>query len=267
MANNWWVNSRRLDDERGRWLVMEGTEVPAAGGMRLVSTQVPGRMGVLPQPVVSAEPFQVVISMMVTDNRSLTERGGWAQLQANWDAFMALVRQFQQLSVIQYKPDGAGIRQAQCRLLGGVQPKFDRGAMSYDCSVIFEVPGGVWKDPNEVIMPISDLSRIKGGSAPIQDAKFLVANPPQLLSVRDYTSETQMSWTGTAPSGKSLLLEPGEYKASYVDPGTWEHSSDDASFGMDISAFGFSLYPDSEGTYLAQATGGTWQIKAARSYA
>lgn len=264
MANNYWVNDRRLDDAQGRWLVMEGTKVPPTGSMRLVSTQIPGRMGVVPQPIMSAEPFQVAINMMVTD---APRAGSWAQLQANWDALMAIVRPFSKLCSLQYKPDGGGIRWAPARLLGGVVPEFDRGAMAYDATLVFEIPGGVWKDPNEVVMPVNDLSRIRGGSAPIQDAKFLVANPPGLISVRDYTSGTQMSWTGSAPPGKSLLLEPGEYKASYVNPGTWEHSGNDASYGMDISAFGFSMYPDHEGVYLMQATGGTWQVKAARSYA
>lgn len=264
MANNWWVNGYRLDDPAGRWRVMEGTKVPAPGAMRLVSTTIPNRMGVIPQPALAAEPFMVSINLMVTD---AGKPGHWSQVQYNYDTLMGIIRPFYSLSTLEYMPDGSDIRWAYARLSGEPSVVFDRGAMTYDVTIVFEVPGGVWKDRTAQIMPANDLSKIKGGSAPIQDVKFLVANPPQLLAVRDVVSATQMAWTGTAPSGKALLLEPNEYKASYVTPGTWTHSDDDASFGLDISPFGFSMYPSRDGTYTLQATGGTWQVRAMRSFA
>lgn len=264
MANNYWVNGYRMEDAARRWYVMEGTKVPGVGAMRSSSTTIPNRMGVLPSVTYAADPFQVALNMMVTDAGG---RGGWAQLQANWDSLMAIVRPFRILSNLQWMPDGGSIRYAPARLSGAVDPTFDRGAMTYDTTLVFEVPGGVWKEQSESTMAINNLNGLKGGSAPVSDALFLVSGAPNLIACQDYQTSARLTWSGTPQAGKNLLIEPGEYRASWVTGEVWQHSNQDASFGLDISAQGFALHPDFNGAYLAQATGGAWKVKASRSFA
>lgn len=264
MANNYWINGRALEDSQKRWMVMEGTKIPSIGSVRSSSVSIPNRSGVLQTPPRGSDPMQVAINVMVTD---LGGRGGWHQLQLNWDALMAICRPFNKMSEIQWRPDGMGIRTAKCRLAGGVEPVFDRGAMTYDATLIFEIPSGCWQDVTAPEMAVSDMSKIRGGSAPITNPLFIVQNPGVVVAVQDYMSGRRLAWAGSPKAGKMLLLDPDNWRASWLDAKQWTHTTDDASFGLDMGAFGFALHPDYAGVYTAQASGGQWTVKAARSYA
>lgn len=248
-------------DQPGRWRVMHGTLLPAVPSPRLASTEVPARNGVIDGVGQRTGTFDVTINFMV-------EGANRAQLEQNWVALMARLRNVSSLSTLTYSPAGFGARDALVRLKSIAQPSFTYGEWTIDTTAVFEAVEGVWKDRNYTVQPLDNMTALSGGSAPITDPLIMLMPTGNTMTVRDKVSGTSLTWRGTLTGGQRVLVDVASYSAVRQAAAEWEValSHFDASGEISMSPGGFQLTPAADGKITLEVTGGTGYARARKAY-
>lgn len=260
MSSEYYLNGIDLD-QPGKWRVMHGTLLPEVPSPRLESTDVPFRSGIIDGAGQKVGTFKVTVAFMVEG----ADRG---ELDRNWYALVARLRASNRLASLQHRPAGAAPKEAIVRLVSVSQPAWRYGEWAIDATAVFEAVEGVWKDTAPVEANLSDLSALKGGSAPITDALLRLYPTSNLVTVKDKESGTNLTWRGSVAGGQRLLVDVARYEAWKIDADQWAAGSGakGASSGLSMSSGGFQLTPDSEGNVSVEITGGTGVIRARRAY-
>lgn len=260
MSSEYYLNGIDLD-QPGKWRVMHGTLLPEVPSPRLESTDVPFRSGIIDGAGRKVGTFKVTVAFMVEG----VDRG---ELDRNWYALVARLRTSNRLAVLQHRPAGAAPKEAIVRLVSLSQPTWRYGEWAIDTTAVFEAVEGVWKDTAPAEANLSDLSALKGGSAPITDALLRLYPTSNLVTVKDKESGTNLTWRGSVAGGRRLLVDVARYEAWKIDADRWAAGSNaqGASSGLSMSPNGFQLTPDSEGSIAVEITGGTGVIRARRAY-
>ena len=240
---------------------MQGTLLPAVAAPRLHSTEVPIRSGILDGAGERVGTFKVTVAFMV-------EGADRAGLDRNWQALMAFLRASSRLTALQHRPAGASPKEALVRLVSVSQPSWRYGEWTIDTTVIFEAVEGVWKDVSPVEAPLTDLSALAGGAAPISDAVLRLSPTANTATILDVTSDTSLTWRGVAAAGQHLLVDVASYSAWRQESDGWEPSQGavDASPEISMSPGGLTLTPNHEGKIVLKVTGATGHIRARRAY-
>ena len=240
---------------------MQGTLLPAVAAPRLHSTEVPIRSGILDGAGERVDTFKVTVAFMV-------EGADRAGLDRNWQALMAFLRASSRLTALQHRPAGASPKEALVRLVSVSQPSWRYGEWTIDTTVIFEAVEGVWKDVSPVEAPLTDLSALAGGAAPISDAVLRLSPTANTATILDVTSDTSLTWRGVAAAGQHLLVDVASYSAWRQESDGWEPSQGavDASPEISMSPGGLTLTPNHEGKIVLKVTGATGHIRARRAY-
>lgn len=259
--SEWRVDGVDLDDARGRWCLTDATDLsPAWPAPRLASVQVPGRDGVLAMAPGGVEPVSVALGVLVRDSGR-----GRAGLDENLRALGALVRG-RRLLEVEHLPAGGPPRRAVARLSGSVSPTVRWAEMVATLTLVLEVPGGLWRDVTVVEAGVSDLSALAGGVMPVPDPLVLVSGVTGPVAVRCGVCGGVVSWTGSPVSGRSLLLDPAAYRATWT-AGSWSASGgSDVSAALSLSASWVGLCPGGDGALDVTVSGGTARIRARRAY-
>lgn len=260
MSSEYFLNGVDLD-QPGRWRVMQGTLLPAVAAPRLHSTEVPIRSGVLDGAGDRVGTFKVTVAFMVEGQ----DRG---ELDRNFQALLAFLRSSNRLAALQHRPAGGTSREAMVRLVSMSQPSWRYGEWAIDSTVIFEAVEGVWKDVSPVEAPLTDLSALAGGAAPISDAVMRLSPATNTATILDVTSDTSLTWRGVAAAGQHLLVDVASYSAWRQDSDGWEPAQGavDASPEISMSPGGLTLTPNHEGKIVLKVTGATGHIRARRAY-
>lgn len=260
MSSEYFLNGVDLD-QPGRWRVMQGTLLPAVAAPRLHSTEVPIRSGILDGAGERVGTFKVTVAFMV-------EGADRAGLDRNWQALMAFLRASSRLVALQHRPAGASPKEALVRLVSVSQPSWRYGEWAIDTTVIFEAVEGVWKDVSPVEAPLTDLSALAGGAAPISDAVLRLSPTASTATILDVTSDTSLTWRGVAAAGQHLLVDVAYYSAWRQESDGWEpaRGAVDASPEISMSPGGLTLTPNHEGKIVLKVTGATGHIRARRAY-
>ena len=260
MSSEYSLNGVDLD-RPGKWRVMQGTLLPAVPAPRLTSTEVPFRSGILDGAGLKVDTFKVTVAFMV-------EGADRADLDRNFQALMAVLRASNKLATLQHHPVGSSPREALVRLVSVSQPSWRYGEWAIDTTVIFEAVEGVWKDVVAVEVPLTDLSRLAGGSAPITDALMKLTPAGNTCTIVDQASGTSITWRGTMEPGQRLLIDVGKYSAWRQVSERWYplNGAVNASAEISMSPEGFQLTPSHEGKIILQVTGATGVIQARRAY-
>lgn len=240
---------------------MQGTLLPAVAAPRLHSTEVPIRSGILDGAGERVGTFKVTVAFMV-------EGADRAGLDRNWQALMAFLRASSRLTALQHRPAGASPKEALVRLVSVSQPSWRYGEWAIDTTVIFEAVEGVWKDVSPVEAPLTDLSALAGGAAPISDAVLRLSPTANTATILDVTSDTSLTWRGVAAAGRHLLVDVAAYSAWRQESDGWEPAQGavDASPEISMSPGGLTLTPNHEGKIVLKVTGATGHIRARRAY-
>ena len=240
---------------------MQGTLLPAVAAPRLHSTEVPIRSGILDGAGERVGTFKVTVAFMV-------EGADRAGLDRNWQALMAFLRASSRLTALQHRPAGASPKEALVRLVSVSQPSWRYGEWAIDTTVIFEAVEGVWKDVSPVEAPLTDLSALAGGAAPISDAVLRLSPTANTATILDVTSDTSLTWRGVAAAGQHLLVDVASYSAWRQESDGWEPAQGavDASPEISMSPGGLTLTPNHEGKIVLKVTGATGHIHARRAY-
>lgn len=260
MSSEYALNGVDLD-RPGKWRVMQGTLLPAVPEPRLTSTEVPFRSGVIDGAGGKVGTFKVTVVFMVEGE----SRG---DLDRNWQALMARLRNSGQLARLQHRPTGGAPKEAVVRLVSVSQPQWRYGEWAIDTTVVFEAVEGVWKDETAVEVPLTDLSRLDGGSAPITDALLKLTPTGNTCTIVDQASGTSLTWRGTMESSQRLLIDVGKYSAWRQVSERWYplQGAFNASAEISMSPNGFQLTPNHEGKIILQVTGTMGTIQARRAY-
>lgn len=260
MSSEYSLNGVDLD-QPGKWRVMEGTLLPAVPSPRLESTEVPFRSGILNGAGLKVDTFKVTVAFMVEG----VDRG---DLDRNFQALMARLRASNKLATLQYHPAGVSPREALVRLVSVSQPSWRYGEWAIDTTVIFEAVEGVWRDTTTIETQLDDLSRLAGGSAPIADALLKLRPTANVVTIKDVTSGTSLTWRGTMETDQRLLIDVARYDAWRQVSERWEPVPGSPSRASEISMSpeGLQLTPNHEGKIVLQVTGATGSIQARRAY-
>lgn len=260
MSSEYSLNGVDLD-QPGKWRVMQGTLLPEVPSLRLESTDVPFRSGIIDGAGEKVGTFKVTVAFMVEG----TDR---AELDRNWYALLARLRASNRLATLQHHPAGATPKETLVRLVSVSQPTWRYGEWAIDTTAVFEAVEGAWKDATPVEANLSDLSALKGGAAPITDALLRLYPTSNLVTVKDKESGTTLTWRGSAQGGQRVLVDVARYEAWKIDADRWVAGSgaQGASAGLSMSPSGFQLAPDGEGRIFVEITGGTGVIRARRAY-
>lgn len=260
MSSEYSLNGVDLD-QPGKWRVMEGTLLPAVPSPRLESTEVPFRSGIIDGAGLKVGTFKVTVAFMV-------EGADRADLDRNFQALMARLRTSNKLATLQHHPSGSSPREALVRLVSASQPSWRYGEWAIDTTVIFEAVEGVWKDAVAVEVPLTDLSRLAGGAAPITDALLKLTPTGNTCTITDQMSGTSITWRGTMEPGQRLLIDVARYDAWRQVSERWEPAPGVPSRASEISMSpsGFQLTPNHEGEIALQVTGAAGLIQARRAY-
>lgn len=269
------LDGKDLDDPRGRWVLEEGTTLSTWGEPRLSSVEVPNRFGVLPIPATVTDAQQVVLKFRVfswTDGGKSLCHGTQADLDANLRALRNRLLVLGRLPVLGHTPSGAGAapRVAEVRLKGSVEPSFSPDTMTIAVSAVFEIPDGMWRDPEPTVVPLASASSLSGGTAPIMDAMIMLAPTANEMVVKDATSGSSLTWKGsTIPtSSERILVNVSRYTAHKQASTGWDviSGAQDVSGQISMSAGGLRITPDGDGKVGLVVTGGSGLIRARRAY-
>lgn len=260
MSSEYALNGVDLD-QPGKWRVMQGTLLPAIPEPRLTSTEVPFRSGVIDGAGGKVDTFKVTVVFMVEGE----SRG---DLDRNWQALMARLRNSGQLARLQHRPTGGAPKEAVVRLVSVSQPQWRYGEWAIDTTVVFEAVEGAWKDETAIEVPLTDLSRLSGGSAPITDALLKLTPTGNTCTIVDQASGTSLTWRGTMEPSQRLLIDVGKYSAWRQVSERWYplQGAFNASAEISMSPEGFQLTPNHEGKIVLQVTGTTGLVQARRAY-
>lgn len=260
MSSEYSLNGVDLD-QPGKWRVMEGTLLPAVPSPRLESTEVPFRSGILNGAGLKVGTFKVTVAFMVEG----ADRG---DLDRNFQALMARLRASNKLATLQYHPAGVSPREALVRLVSVSQPSWRYGEWAIDATVIFEAVEGVWRDTATIETQLDDLSRLAGGAAPISDAILKLKPTANVVTIKDVTSGTSLTWRGTMETDQRLLIDVARYDAWRQVSERWGPTPGSPSRASEISMSpeGLQLTPNHEGKIVLQVTGATGSIQARRAY-
>lgn len=260
MSSEYSLNGVDLD-QPGKWRVMEGTLLPAVPSPRLESTDVPFRSGIIDGAGLKVGTFKVTVAFMV-------EGADRADLDRNFQAFMARLRASNKLATLQHHPAGVSPREALVRLVSVSQPSWRYGEWIIDTTVVFEAVEGVWRDTTTIETQLDDLSRLAGGAAPISDAVLKLKPTANTVTIKDVTSGTSLTWRGTVESDQRLLIDVGKYSAWRQVSERWYplQGAFNASAEISMSPEGLQLTPNHEGKIVLQVTGATGAIQARRAY-
>ncbi|PHP52597.1 hypothetical protein [Actinomyces ruminis] len=248
------LDGHDLDDPQGRWLLTDATTLPSWGAPRLVSTEVPGRTGVLPTVPTSADPITITLGLLITDSGM-----GRPGLDANLRALAVMFRRHDRLLTLTHSPAGAPAREAMVRLSGAIEPEFYPAGSAAVLLVVLEAPSGLWRDVDEAVAPATDLSALDGGAMPIPDAVLRVTPSAQRIVIQDAVSGDTLAWEGSLVSGATLIIRPAEFAA------VWSTEAD-ATAGLSLPAHGFNLTPDSTGHHGLTVQGGVVEVVARRCF-
>jgi hypothetical protein len=260
MSSEYSLNGVDLD-QPGKWRVMQGTLLPAVPSPRLESTEVPFRSGILNGAGLKVGTFKVTVVFMVEG----VDRG---DLDRNFQALMARLRASNKLATLQYHPAGVSPREALVRLVSVSQPSWRYGEWAIDATVIFEAVEGVWRDTTTIETQLDDLSRLAGGAAPITDALLKLKPTANVVTIKDVTSGTSLTWRGTMEADQRLLIDVARYDAWRQVSERWGPAPGSPSRASEISMSpeGLQLTPNHEGKIVLQVTGATGSIQARRAY-
>jgi len=260
MSSEYSLNGVDLD-QPGKWRVMEGTLLPAVPSLRLESTEVPFRSGIIGGAGQKVGTFKVTVAFMV-------EGVDRADLDRNFQALMARLRASNKLATLQHHPAGVSPREALVRLVSVSQPSWRYGEWVIDTTVVFEAVEGVWRDTTTIETQLDDLSRLAGGAAPISDVVLKLKPTANTVTIKDVTSGTSLTWRGTMESDQRLLIDVGKYSAWRQVSERWYpiNGAFNASAEISMSPEGLQLTPNHEGKIVLQVTGTTGAIQARRAY-
>ncbi len=260
MSSEYSLNGVDLD-RPGKWRVMEGTLLPAVPSPRLESTEVPFRSGILNGAGLKVGTFKVTVAFMVEG----VDRG---DLDRNFQALMARLRASNKLATLQHHPAGVSPREALVRLVSVSQPSWRYGEWAIDTTVIFEAVEGVWRDTTTIEAQLDDLSRLAGGAAPITDAILKLRPTANVVTIKDVTSGTSLTWRGTMETDQRLLIDVARYDAWRQVSERWAPVPGSPSRASEISMSpeGLQLTPNHEDKIVLQVTGATGSIQARRAY-
>lgn len=267
------LDGKDLDDPRGRWVLEHGTNLPHWGEPRLNSVDVPGRFGVLALPATVTGVQTVLLKFRVfswSDGGVSRCKGSLTDLDANLRALMNRLSVLGRLPVLGFTPDGGTLRVAEVRLKGTVEPEFDPEAMTVALAVTYEIPDGMWHDPQPTVQELTDTKRLDGGTAPIVDATLMLAPSANEMVIRDVTSGSTLTWKGSAvPAADDRIIVDVQNYSAYRQTSTdWPvlDNAVDVSGQISMSAGGFRLTPNSDGQVRLTVTGGSGYVRARRAY-
>lgn len=248
-------------DQPGRWRVMAGTTMPTVPAPRLTSTEVPFRDGVIDGVGYRVGTSLVTIAFMV-------EGDSRAALEVNWVALQARLRRTSRLSTLQYQPKGYGPRVAVVRLKSISDPVYTHRELLVETTAVFEVVHGVWEDKDWTVQPLSDMSALSGGCAPMRNMTVMLLPTASSMRIIDDESKTSLTWTGVLNGGQRVLVDVGSYSAVKQSDAGWDVTSQavDISNEISMSHRGFQLAPDPEGKVSVTVTGGSGYVRAKKAY-
>lgn len=267
------LDGKDLDDTKGRWVLESGTALPTWGEPRLTSVDVPGRFGVLAIPATVTNVQTVLLKFRVfswSDGGVSRCKGSLTDLDANLRALMNRLSVLGRLPVLGFTPDEGTLRVANVRLKGAVEPEFDPEALTVALAVTYEIPDGMWHDPQPTVQQLTDTKQLDGGTAPIVDAMLMLAPSANEMVIKDVTSGSALTWKGSAvPAADDRIIVDVQNYSAYRQTSTdWPilNNAVDVSGQISMSAGGFRMVPNADGQVRLTVTGGSGYVRARRAY-
>jgi hypothetical protein len=224
------VDGVRLDT-LGYNVLSEKLSVP---GRRSGYAVIPGQHGVLPAYDEDYEAAVIGLSMIVkgADVNGSVPTDAVGQLRDNLDALVHLFSKTYALLDVQETVKTGVQRQALCQRQDQIEPEIVPG-LSASFSVSLLIPSGMWQDTatadwtqNSAVSGTTyEVTSLQGGTAPIQDAIFLVTGPATNPRITDPNTAEWVQYTGTVAAGSAWRVNAGTF-ASRVGAGLTLASSD-----------------------------------------
>lgn len=265
MASEYWVDGADIEAPDGSVLVMAGTQLPEVPAPRTTSITVPNRSGVIAAPYHVFGTFKVALNVLACGPTR-------AAADAAWRGVLTRLMAGGRLIQLDYRPAGAPPRTTQAHFVSASTPTLWRSSFvnpkefGVEAAIVLESVEGAWRDISPVTAAASDLSALNGGTLPVTDAQLILLPASPHTRVTDQVSGSSVSWAGTVPSGRSVLVDCGAYRASSVAGTTWTPSGTDVSSGLSMSAGGFRLTPGSDGRTRVTVEGGSAMVRARRAW-
>lgn len=218
-----------------RWNVQAGSQHTSDVGTRQAQVTIPGRHGVIVEPLQEYEAFTVTLEFFL--------KGAMVSLVA---AEHELKRALNAPGLILGLSAGGLSTSAPAKSLGLSQGEFVADAVAKFTAQI-QVPGAFLRGASVDIGPTIvttglsvDLPALAAGSGPVADAVLRVRGPFSVVAVVDDASGTGISWSGTAlVSTDYLFVDLATLTArKSTSSSAWTTGGSDVSGGLSRQALG-----------------------------
>lgn len=229
------VNGFRLDTMAYSIETMSGRRTLPK--QRVTAVQIPGRDGVAVEFDDSFEetPFVLKIWVVDTDEDGQIMANKRMQFEKNLDAIMNMiaVSRGRMIELLQTMGDGT-VRRADAVLTEAMTPDFF-GPNAANMSIGFILPNVWWEDTvtqdfsfaNALVPASTNVTTLDNGTAPIDDARYLVTGPVTNPRVIDVSTGQWVQLTRTLAAGNMWLFD-AKNRVSRYGAGLTLNSADTA---------------------------------------
>lgn len=262
----WDVNGVPLDDPAGRWVVHGDVVLSVPAGRRRATSESAYRHGEQRASLNRSAVGHQAIKMIVTDLDEDGAEAGWLQLVRNRDHVNALLAPFRPM-VLGLTPNATDSPQE--RRVANVEFRAAGEPETYGIghevlSFAFDIVDSFWRDAEPVVTTQAGSGVLRGGSAPITDAKFMVpgAGVGTRVRIRDQVTGAWVTYEGNVPVGQYVRIEPDLETAFVVaNPHAWAGGAEHLA-GVNVGPGGFELSPEIDWS----STVSDVRVRARRAY-
>lgn len=210
------VNGIALDDASGRWRLQKGSSVAPGISADQVSVKVPGMDGLYPVAGESrqAPPLTFRIRVQGTDDATLRDR---------LMALLMIIAPSRGPVTIGRSIDGV-LTYAAAKMETISEPEYSHARFAATVTVVYRLTGVYWREDADDWTQAGitsgtgyTIGTLTGTSAPIYDARILVAGPITNPKVTDTVSGAWAQLTTTILAGKAALFDCGNWLAYQGD--------------------------------------------------
>lgn len=247
------VDGVPLHDPTMGWYVMEGTELPSIGAPRNASVDVPTRNGVIAPATLSHGESTLSVRMMLTG-----AGGGRAGLAEGFDSLVRLVRST--TSITHELDEAMYSRSTPARLSSISTPEYTPDVKGddpdYECTIVFDLPRGVWAEDVVYTTTVDDLTVFDGSGAALQDVELVCTPDEGRIVVTDGATGLSLTWEGDVVDDAVLHINPANCSATwYVGEDSSAVAEYDASGGLTMPALPWEIRPTSHGILSLEVSG------------